>query len=91
MKKSAEKEIKGFVWHSLRISFYLMIALFLLSFVINFWILNLLFLILLVFNIVVSIIHLVKYKKKAFAIVALIISSLTLLFYIIGILTGPSV
>lgn len=89
--KKGEEEIKGFVWYSLRIAFYSMVALFSLSFVINFWILNLLFLVLLLFIIVVSIIHLVKYKKKSFAIVALIISSLMLLFYIIGILTGPSV
>lgn len=86
-----KEEPRQFIWYSLRISFYLIIALFLLSFFVNFWILNLGFLILLVFNIIISIIHLVRYKKKAFAIAALVISSLTLLFYIIGVLATPGV
>lgn len=89
MKKGASRgnvgERKGFVWYSLRISFYLMLLLFVLSFFINVAFVNILFLILLVFAIIVSIIHLFKHKRKAFAVVILIISFLLLLFYIIGI------
>lgn len=88
--RKTEKEKKGFVWLSLRIAFALMVLLFALSFFVNIWILNLLFLILLLFNIVVSIIHLFKHKAKALAITALIISSLLAIFYIVGILITPA-
>lgn len=90
MKKGVSKgnlgEQKGFVWISLRISFYLMLFLLVLSFFISFAALNFIFLILLVFAMVVSIIHLFKHKRKAFAITSLIISVLILLFYTIGII-----
>ncbi len=86
MKKGNEKkEQKGFVWISLRISFYLMLFLLVLSFFINFAFVNILFLILLIFAIIMSIIHLFKHKRKAFAVTSLIISVLILLFYLIGI------
>ncbi|MDP2673029.1 MAG: hypothetical protein Q8O84_04420 [Nanoarchaeota archaeon] len=87
--KSIKGEPKGFVWFSLRISFYLMILLFLISFLITSAAINLLFLILLIFIIIVSIIHLVKYNQKAFAITILVISALLLLFYIVG-LANPA-
>jgi len=82
--KKVKKEDAGFVWFSLRISFWLMILLFLVSFLINSVVINISFLILLFFIIVVSIIHLVKHNKKAFAIAALVLSALLLLFYLIG-------
>ena len=82
--KNVKSNAKGFVWFSLRISFWLMILLFLLSFLINSAVINISFSILLFFIIIVSIIQLVKYDKKAFAIAALVLSALLLLFYIIG-------
>lgn len=91
MKKETKKapEKRDFVWWALRISFSAMILLLILSFFVNIWILNLLFLVLLIFDIVISIIHLFKYKKKALAITILVISSLLAIFYIIGILIAP--
>lgn len=88
MKKRGKenKEQKDFVWYSLRIGFAVMILLFISSFFVNVWALNLLFLILLLFNIVISIIHLFKYKRKAFAIIVLIISVLLAALYVIGLL-----
>ena len=91
MKKRASKENteekKGFVWISLRISFYLMLFLLVLSFFVSFAALNLIFLYLLLFAIVVSIIHLFKHKRKAFAISSLIILVLISLFYILGLVS----
>ena len=91
-KRSAEEQ-KGFVWYSLRISFLIMILFFIISLSLPLFLtslVNLLFIISLLFTFVVSIIHLFKQKKKAFAIVALVISVLFILFYIIG-LANPSV
>lgn len=85
VNKGSPEEKKGFVWISLRISFYLMIFLLVLSFFVSFSALNFIFIILLVFAIIMSIIHLFKHKRKAFAITSLVISVLILLFYIIGI------
>jgi len=90
MKKQQKREKKDFVWYSLRIAFYLMLLLFLSSFFVNVLVLNLLFLILLLFSIVVSIIHLFRHKPKAFAVTALVISSLLAFFYIIGIMIMSS-
>ncbi len=87
VSRESSEEKKGFVWISLRISFYLMLLLFVLSFFINFAFVNILFLILLIFAIIMSIIHLFKHKRKAFAITVLIISALLLLFYLIGIVS----
>ena len=87
MKKKARKENKeqkGFVWYSLKISFALMVVLFLSSFFVNILALNLLFLISLLFNIIISIIHLLRHKRKVLAIVALIISTILAFFYIVG-------
>jgi flagellar biosynthesis component FlhA len=83
VKSKTEK--REFTWWSLRIGFSIMILLLILSFFVNIWILNLFFLILLLFNIVISIVHLFKHKKKALAIIILVISALLALFYIIGI------
>ena len=76
-------QVKGFVWYSLRISFLLMFLFFIISLSLPLFLtslVNLLFIISLLFTFVVSIIHLFKQKKKAFAIVALVISVLFILF-----------
>ena len=84
VKSIKNSESKGFVWYSLRISFYLMLlALVLNSFFPLVW-LGIIFLVLLIFTIIISIVHLFKHKRKAFAITILVISALLLLFYIIG-------
>lgn len=88
VKKGEEK--KGFIWYSSRIGFTLMCLLFIASFFVNFWVINLLFLISLPFNLVVLIIHLFKYKKKVFAIVSLVITALFAIFYVIGLLLLPA-
>ncbi len=95
MKKGVAKgkekvEQKGFVWYSMRISFLLMFLFFIISLSLPLflnWLINLLFIISLLFTLVVSIIHLFKYKKKAFAIVALVFSVLFILFYIVGLVS----
>ena len=84
MKKKAGTEKRDFIWYSLRIGFSLMCALFIASFFVNFWVINILFLVLMIFNLVVSIIHLFKHKGKIFAIIALIITVLLILFYAYG-------
>ncbi len=84
VKKGGEK--KRFIWYSSRIGFTLMCLLFIVSFFVNFWVLNLLFLISMPFTLIVSIIHLFIHKKKAFAIVSVIIAALFALFYVVGLL-----
>lgn len=82
-----EIDKKSFVWSGLRISFYSMIAIWVISIItvylsgINIFVNILSFLIffLVIFTFVISIIHLNKYKKKAFAIAALVISSLIII------------
>ncbi|MEK6823693.1 MAG: hypothetical protein AABY06_01540 [Nanoarchaeota archaeon] len=90
--KNTKSEQKGFVWYSLRISFLLMFLFFIISLSLPLFLtllINLLFIISLLFTFVVSIIHLFKFKRKVFPIVALVISVLFILFYIIG-LANPS-
>ncbi len=85
--KESKKEKKNFVWYSLRISFILMVALLIFSLIfpnIKNIFLNIIFLVSLIFALITSVIHLVKYKKKGFAIVALVVSSLILFLYAIG-------
>jgi len=86
-----EKKKKDFVWYGLRVGFYIMIffwaysALFLwetadyTSLFILIWIISFLF------TFVVSIIHLVKYNNKAFAILSLVLSFYLISTSIIGI------
>ena len=85
MKKRVRKEERGFVWYSLRLIFSVMLFLLGLSFFVNIILLNIIFFISLIFTIVLSIISLIKYKRRIFAIISLVISTLLLLFYIIGI------
>ncbi len=90
-----EKDRVGFVWRWLRISFWAMIILWaflLLPLLSNeslvYILLSYILAILIIFTFVVSIIHLVKYNKKTFAIIALVISSIGLLILLIGFIIG---
>ncbi|MFA5071578.1 MAG: hypothetical protein WC511_04405 [Candidatus Pacearchaeota archaeon] len=86
-----EKGEKKFVWKSLRISFYVMIATFLISLAepwIPTWLLytvSAIWYLSLLFTFIMSIVHLTKYKEKIFAIVALVISSLLILLILMTI------
>ena len=92
--ETKEKIKKGFVWHGLRAGFWTMIGFWLLnifwvSFMFDiesnaylaFW---LLWIALVVFTFVLSTIHLIKYKQKAFAIISLVFASFLILTAIIG-------
>ena len=86
MKEKKERgKDKKFVWKSLRISFYVMIVTFLLSFwsgsfptFLSYFV-NITCYIAILFTFVVSIIHLNKHKEKKLAIIALVSSSLIIL------------
>lgn len=88
------KEIKkkSFVWYSLRISFWIMIGFWILSIIFEelslIYALSIIWIGIVIFNFVVSIIHLVKYKNKAFAILSLVLSSVMILLFIIGFMYG---
>jgi len=88
VKKGEEK--KGFIWYSTIIGFTLMCVLFIVSIFVASLVIGLLLLLLMPFTLVVSIIHLFKHKKKAFAIVSLVISALLTIFYTIGLLFPPA-
>ena len=95
-----EKKGKEFVWLGLRISFWVMVGLRLITtiygyanpngtYTSSFWmVISIIWIISVIFTFVVSIIHLTKYKEKALAIVALVISSLFVLLVIFGVLSG---
>lgn len=94
VKINQEKK-RNFIWYGLRCGFWIMIAVFVVSMLLpnNYsgifsTILGILILIAIPFTFVVSIIHLVQYRKKALAIVALIISILMGLLMIVGILAS---
>jgi len=91
----AKKKDNKFVWCSLRIAFWVTIGLSVILsilglsyetageiFILILWITSA------IFTFVVSIIHLTRFKKKAFAIVALVFSSLWILSIFIGFLIG---
>lgn len=86
------KPKSNFLWYFLRISFWVMIFFWvLLTFLpeeYNILIFSYLFLAAILATFVSSIVHLVKYKQKAFAIVALVISSIGLFFFLIGFVLG---
>ena len=90
---------KGFIWKGLRIGFYAMIAVWIINTLYAKFsnnldptqglnkitiLLSLVFLILLIFNFILSIIHLVKYKSKTFAIIALVVCSIVIILNIVG-------
>lgn len=98
IKKTIKKD---FVWIGLRVSFWIMILIWVgeIIFLPNdfppeaHWlgfmaIISLLYTVSIFFTFVVSIVHLVKYKEKAFAIVSLVISSIQGLIFLIGFLIG---
>jgi len=82
---------KGFIWRSLRISFWVMVGTFLLSFwsesfpTFLIYFVNIICYLSILFTFVVSIIHLTKYKEKRFAIVSLVVSSLIILLFFFSI------
>ncbi|HTZ41768.1 MAG TPA: hypothetical protein VMC07_00990 [Candidatus Omnitrophota bacterium] len=101
MPKEKESYKQSFIWMGLRIGFWTLIGLYVISLAISFIYPkmslsnNTLLLIIggiqtlaVFFTFVVSIIHLKKYKNKAFAIVALVISSLFILIFLLSFLGG---
>ena len=94
MKETKFGEKKGYVWVSLRWTFYLTFVLNLLMSVGQdsensiFWILFFMSLYTIVNTFVCSIVHLTKYKQKGFAITALVISSIWVLMLLGGFLMG---
>ena len=89
--KIKEKKERGFIWYGLRASFGVMIFLLLVNIIYGgFILLNIVFAILIFFTFVVSIIHLVRYKNKTFAIFSLIISSILILVMIIALIVAMS-
>ena len=88
-------EKKDFIWFGLRISFFVMALIWLGESIFlpndiapeDYWtgfmvVVSLIFTISAIFTFVTSIVHLVKYKEKAFAITSLVISSILVLFFI---------
>lgn len=92
---------KDFVWKGLRVSFWTVVVIWVGESVFlpyvdspqKYWdgfmaIVSFLFLVSGIFTFVLSIIHLIRHKKKAFAIVALVISSILMLLFLVGLITG---
>jgi len=84
---------KAFIWYALRISFYIMIGIWIVASILNLdyttsleLIFGFLFVTITIFTFVISIIHLTKYKNKAFAVVSLVISSIVLVLFLYGVL-----
>lgn len=95
MKDKIKKHNKDFVWIGLRVSFWIMVGIWILSVILDLpydgilgGLIGILWVTVSIFTFVVSIIHLVKYKQKAFAIVSLIISSILNLLFLIGFIMG---
>ena len=88
-----KEESKGLVWKILRISFWLMVALWAFAILITTGtiqvsqsissVISILLLVSIVISFIASIIHLTKHKEKALAIIALIISSFMMLMQIL--------
>jgi hypothetical protein len=88
-----EKKQNKFVWNGLRISFWVMIALWGLFIISNYPtenldILSWIWIISAIGTFVLSIIHLVKYKQKTFAIISLVVSSIWIFIFMIGVIVG---
>lgn len=94
VKKSVERSSsKGFVWYSMRISFWAIWATMVLFYVLPEegalqYLVSLIYIIAIPFAFVTSIVHLCVYKQKAFAIVALVLSSLMLMILIPAFMLG---
>ena len=90
------EEKKEFVWYGVRIGFWVMISIWFIEIglssptmgYIDSLVLTLFWIAVTIFTFVVSIIHLIKYKRKAFAITALSVSAFALLQFIIGFVWG---
>lgn len=83
------KERSLFVWHSLRICFWVLVGVWFLATITEVPILiSMVLAISLISTFVLSIIHLVKYEEKAFAVTSLCISSFGMFFFLIGLLEG---
>jgi len=91
MKKEPKKD---YVWYGTRIGFYFLIAYLLLSSIFDSLyeneVLAMILTYALISTFVTSIVHLTKYKNKSFAIIALVISSLGLIFFSMGFIIGLS-
>ena len=98
-QKNLSKEVESksnFVGYSLRISFWIMILLWILNVVFNpknylsgfMIIFTLMWIASIFFTFVSSIIHLVKYKKKTFAVISLVMSSYLVLTFLVGFIIG---
>jgi hypothetical protein len=100
--KMDKKEGKLFIWKGLRVSFWVMIGVWVISLVYGFVspnglstlstsaalvlsLISLLWFLDTIFTFVVSIIHLTKYKEKAFAVTSLVFSSLLMLLTLLQI------
>ena len=90
---------KGLIWYGVRASLFLSIAIWIIFIILQYsgngestgaviTLLSLLWFAAIIFNFVTSIIHLVRYKQKAFAITSLVISSILLLLFTIGFIIG---
>ncbi|MEX0932493.1 MAG: hypothetical protein WDZ77_00115 [Candidatus Pacearchaeota archaeon] len=95
--KKEKRAKKSFVWNGLRVGFWVMIASFFTGFLfenqsisVSAATVTLLWIISSFFTFVVSIIHLTKYKEKPFAITALTISSIMILFFFLSIIVALS-
>jgi len=80
-KSTSNKSKRDFLWWALRVSFVVVVVFFTIfilksSFFFGHLLLGLLFIILLSFNIVVSVICLGRYKERIFAIISLIVSTI---------------
>lgn len=92
--KEIEKEKYGFIYYGLRISFWVMIGLWLISYSITEYninsnariLLGLVWVASTVFTFITSIIHLTKYKRKGMSITSLVISSYVLICFLIGVI-----
>lgn len=98
-KKEINNKRKEFVWLGLRIGFWVMVAFLVISVIygiINPTLSNTPLLLIIsgimdisiIFTFVVSIVHLTRYKEKALAIVALVISSILVLWIILALILG---
>lgn len=102
-KKEKNSKNKNFIWNGLRVGFWVMIGFWAISIAFNFITLekfianNVLYLVLSIiwmvdvfFTFIISIIHLTKYKEKGLAVTALVISSILILLFLLGILATLS-
>lgn len=76
VKEKLKHEKKSFVWYATRLSFYLLVILFILSFFYDIFIDNIFTKFLILFVLIISITHLFLYRSKAIPILGIILSAL---------------